>query len=640
VAKQDYQRVLPWYEAMESQLIAFSAKTGRELWRYDCGAWDYGAPNGVFVIDGLAWTMTKTDYGLVGLDPKTGEVRKQFSAEKALRTEHHHRCYGNKATANYVLTGRRGVEFLDIHSGENTLNHWTRGACRYGILPANGLLYVPPNPCICYQTAKVNGLLAFSGKQEMSLLGRSKTRLEKGPAYKQIENRKSKIENPQDWPTYRHDNNRSGTTTSSTPTELKTLWKVDIKGRLRVEGVPPSNRGLEARDTIRLSSVTVADGRVFVVSIDSHALYALDQATGKMIWTYTLPARADTPPTVYRGMALLGCADGCVYALRARDGELIWRFRAAPSNRRIVAFGQLESPWPVHGNVLVRDGVAFVTAGRSSFLDGGIYVFALDPTTGELLQKRTICSVDPQTGKGVYSDKLRYDMPPDHPGALSDVLVTDDTYIYMRHIKMDPTNISHNYEQEISEADKQLFYDRKTQVGKVYSPGPQVASGAGLLDDSLFSQTYWSYANTSHCSLLVRDNRFTYGVLAYPGRPSRHSRSSFDGINGKYRLFADDRGDDVKRVWNCEIPVRVMAMVAAADNLYAAGTPHVIDPNDPWAAYEGKKGARLRVVSKETGQTLADYDLESPPVWDGMAAANGCLYLATTSGSVLCLAGK
>ena len=619
VAKKDYQKVLPWYKAMESQLIAFSARTGRELWRYGCGAWDYDAPNGVFVIDDLVWTTTKTDYDLVGLDPKTGEIKKHFSAEQALKTEHHHRCYGNKATANYILTGRRGVEFLDVRSGENTLNHWTRGACRYGILPANGLLYVPPNPCICYQTAKVNGLLAFSGRQQMTPARLLNTRLEKGPAHGELRTPNSQLKTRYDWHTYRHDNNRTGAISSQMPANLKPAWKADIKGRL--------------------SSVTVAEGRVFVVSIDSHTLHALDRDSGRTTWTYTLPARADTPPTIYRGMALLGCADGCVYALSARNGELIWRFRAAPSDRRIVAFGQLESPWPVHGSVLVRDGVAFVTAGRSSFLDGGIYIFALDPMTGELLQERTICSVDPQTGKGIYSDKLRYDMPPNHPGALSDILVTDDSHIYMRHIKMDPANISRNYEQEISEADKKLFYDRKTQVGKVYSPGPQVASGAGLLDDSLFSQTYWSCANTSHCSLLVRDDRFTYGVLAYPGRPYRHSRSSFDGINGKYRLFADDRRDDVKRVWNCEIPVRVVAMVATADSLYAAGTPHVIDPHDPWAAYEGKKGGRLLVVSKETGQTLADYELESPSVWDGMAAANGRLYLATTGGSVLCLAG-
>ncbi|MHC4353976.1 MAG: outer membrane protein assembly factor BamB family protein, partial [Planctomycetota bacterium] len=648
VAKKGYQKVLPWYDAMESRLIAFSVKTGRELWRYDGGAWDYDAPNSVFVIDDLVWTMTKDDYGLVALEPATGKVRKHFSAEQAMKTEHHHRCYGNKATANYILTARRGVEFLDIHSGENTLNHWTRGACRYGILPANGLLYVPPNPCICYQTAKVNGLLAFAAQQEMTQRQQPPARLEYGPAYRQIENRKlvlseaegSKIENPQDWPTYRHDGKRSGMIDLAMPMNLKQAWKTEIESWPRVEGVPPSNRGLEARDTIGLSSVTVSGGRVFVVSIDSHTLHALDRETGAQAWSYTLSARSDTPPTIYRGIVLLGCADGYVYALRARDGELIWRFRAAPSERRIVAFGQLESPWPVHGSVLVRDGVAFATAGRSSFLDGGIHVYALDPVTGELLQERTICSADPKTGKAVYSDKLRYDMPPDHPGALSDILVSDDSHIYMRHIKMDPANIKRDYEIEISQADRKLFYARKTQVGKIYSPGPQVASSAGLLDDSWFNQTYWTYANTSHCRLLVRDDRFTFGVSAYPGKPSRHSRSRFDAVKGKYRLFADDRQNGANRLWSREVPIRVTAMVATKNALFAAGTPHESDPDDPWAAYEGRRGGRLRVVSKESGQTLADHELESPPVWDGMAATNGRLYLATRSGSVLCLSGS
>jgi len=616
VAKREYQKVLPWYEAMESQLIAFSARTGRELWRYDCGAWDYDAPNGVFVIDDLVWTMTRTDYDLVGLDPKTGEIRKHFSAEQALKTEHHHRCYGNKATANYILTGRRGVEFLDVRSGENTLNHWTRGACRYGILPANGLLYAPPNPCICYQTAKVNGMLAFAGTQQTRPAQVSKARLEKGPAYgTKLLNRQTDKDN---WPTYRHDGGRSGTIETALPTNLKKSWETSIGGGL--------------------SSVTISGGRVFVVSIDSHTLDALDQETGETVWSYTLPARADTPPTIYRGMALLGCTDGHVYALRARDGKLIWRFRAAPSDGRIIAFGQLESPWPVHGSVLVRDGVAFVAAGRSSFLDGGIYAYAIDPMTGELLQERRINSVDPKTGKGLYSDKLRYDMPPDHPGALSDILVSHGLHIYMRHIKMDPANISRNYGIEISQAEKTKFYAGKTQAGKVYSPGPQVASSAGLLDDSWFNQTYWTYENASHCRILVCDGRFTYGVSAYRGRPSRHSRSSFDAVKGKYRLFADDRQTGLKRAWTSEIPIRVTAMVATANTLFVAGTPHQYDPDDPWASYEGRRGGRLRAVSKETGQTLAEFKLDSPPVWDGMAATHGRLYISMENGSLRCMA--
>ena len=70
--------------------------------------------------------------------------------------------------------------------------------------------------------------------------------------------------------------------------------------------------------------------------------------------------------------------------MRATDGVLVWRFFAAPQDRRIGAFGQLESAWPVHGSVLVLDGTAYVAAGRSSQLDGGIDLYGMDAASGQL----------------------------------------------------------------------------------------------------------------------------------------------------------------------------------------------------------------------------------------------------------------
>ena len=84
-------------------------------------------------------------------------------------------------------------------------------------------------------------------------------------------------------------------------------------------------------------------------------------------------------------MVLFGSADGRVYCLRASDGQLIWRFLAAPSDQRIGSFDQIESTWPVHGSVLLCEGVAYFTAGRSTYLDGGIRVYGLNPVTGEIL---------------------------------------------------------------------------------------------------------------------------------------------------------------------------------------------------------------------------------------------------------------
>lgn len=59
---------------------------------------------------------------------------------------------------------------------------------------------------------------------------------------------------------------------------------------------------------------------------------------------------------------------------------------------------------------------------------------------------------------------------------------------------------------------------------------------------------------------------------------------------------------------------------------------------DPLAeALEARHGGRLLVVSAKDGQTAATYDLESPPVFDGMAAAGGRLYVSTKSGQVVCI---
>ena len=108
---------------------------------------------------------------------------------------------------------------------------------------------------------------------------------------------------------------------------------------------------------------------------------ALDTATGEMRWSFTAGARVDSPPTVHGGRGLFGSRDGRVYCLRAEDGALVWRFRAAPEERLVVARGQLESAWPLHGSVLVNDGTLIVAAGRSSYLDGGIHEIPLPPPT-------------------------------------------------------------------------------------------------------------------------------------------------------------------------------------------------------------------------------------------------------------------
>jgi hypothetical protein len=85
------------------------------------------------------------------------------------------------------------------------------------------------------------------------------------------------------------------------------------------------------------------------------------------------------------------------------------------------------------------------------------------------------------------------------------------------------------------------------------------------------------------------------------------------------------------------IPIRVRAMVKTSDKLFIAGPPDIVDKADPLAALEGRKGAVLRAYLTATGEQVFETELDSPPVFDGMIAAAGALYIALTDGSIVCL---
>ncbi len=61
---------------------------------------------------------------------------------------------------------------------------------------------------------------------------------------------------------------------------------------------------------------------------------------------------------------------------------------------------------------------------------------------------------------------------------------------------------------------------------------------------------------------------------------------------------------------------------------------------DALASLRVNNGVVLCVVSVVDGKKLAEYELDSQPVFDGMAVANSRLYLATKDGRILCFAGR
>jgi len=98
-------------------------------------------------------------------------------------------------------------------------------------------------------------------------------------------------------------------------------------------------------------------------------------------------------------------------------------------------------------------------------------------------------------------------------------------------------------------------------------------------------------------------------------------------------------GIKIPKRWSIRVPVRVTAMALAGDALVAGGTPDMIDPADPWAAYKGQRGGKLLVLSTGDGHIRTEYELDAPPVLDGVSVSGGRLFVSTIDGKILCYEG-
>jgi len=54
------------------------------------------------------------------------------------------------------------------------------------------------------------------------------------------------------------------------------------------------------------------------------------------------------------------------------------------------------------------------------------------------------------------------------------------------------------------------------------------------------------------------------------------------------------------------------------------------------ASFKGDKGVMIRVVDKKDGRIISERKLDAMPVFDGMSAAHGKVFLSLKSGQVQC----
>ncbi len=332
------------------RLVAVSAGRGEVLWTHP-----YSNYQLILQGDNLYGISGQIDNEVSRkFDPLTGKVLAELKTNRRA-------CTRPTASCDAIFfRADEGSVRLDLQKDESQLVSPMRPNCHDGVTVANGLLYWWPSVCDCNLTLYGITCLGPAGDFDFGQSASEEARLETaadGPSGTGLP------VDAADWPTFRA--NRSATVTTSVPlrADAKRLW----------EYVP--------RRACTPTAPTAAGGLTFVSGSDG-VIRALDVRNGTEAWIAFTGGDVRMPPTIANGRALAGSGDGWVYAWDAGTGKRLWRFRAAPVERRIPVYGTLQSTWPAASGVLVDRGVAYVAAGLANY--DGTHVYALDAATGKI----------------------------------------------------------------------------------------------------------------------------------------------------------------------------------------------------------------------------------------------------------------
>ncbi len=153
-----------------------------------------------------------------------------------------------------------------------------------------------------------------------------------------------------DWYTYMANNDHTGFSQSPAPVDNAVLWTAPVTG-----------------DTHEFCSPVIAGGIVYFVSDQQSMAFALDAATGAILWQYDVKNNVDDAVTVYEGNVYI--AADSAWCLDALTGERIWAFKPSPG-------------YKMNGTPALGDGVAYFTHVPNS---SSVQVYALNAFTGEVI---------------------------------------------------------------------------------------------------------------------------------------------------------------------------------------------------------------------------------------------------------------
>ena len=547
--------------AQTKKLEVYSGKNGSLLWSRELGyipRFGNLEQSGHYMTREGVWVRTgRYDWEIVS--PQSGKLVRKF----AMGMNYKNGCQGAIMSGEHIVASRAAT-FFDIKSRRKRSITFARGGCGVGFIPANSLHYTTPHACACFKKA-IRGLMAVRGGH--STPGSDyKTDLVKGTA-------SGRIARDQDapWPTFCASAARDSFSRTDLPAKMRQVWKKQVT---QVDDRFVS-REWALRGDGPVTQPVMDRKHVYVSLINRHQLVALDAASGGTRWSYTAEGRITAPPTLYKGLCLFGDQAGFVHCVNAADGSLRWRLRAARSEELIMAYGQLESPWPVQGGVLVDKNVAVFLCGRADGADGGVTTFGVDPLTGKEIWRRPI------VGKIGVADSL----------SLGDKGVSAMGVVF-------------------NAAD-----GRETGDGGLQ--GAVLPNHIGLQDGSWTNMMLARRKGISTRSF-TSGNIKVQGYLVAVGNEGGRALAVYVDTRGSLAAMGTS---EWKRDFR-KLGFQPASLVLAKDKVITAGV----------------KGAAGQVVvlSARDGSELWSGALPAPPIHQGLAAGNGRLYVSCADGTLHC----
>lgn len=583
-------------------------KDGTLLWTIEfCLPTHHGAAT-MFCIDDTVWVRPGKLGGGFGTDEfwracdlQTGKILREIPTIQSM-----HRCFEPRATERFILG--TGIDYLDHTTDETYAFHGARGDCGLGTIPANGMLYQFPNMCMCMgQVDGVSGISSHSLSDPAESALKLSDLLEKGPAYGTIANNEDG--SLKSWPSLRGNNARLGSNQAKLPDALEVLW--------------------EQSNPVQPSSPVAANGAVYVALRDSYAVSAFAASDGQLKWTFIADGPIDSPPTLAGNAVVFGGEDGWIYVVRAADGKLAWRFRAAPEERVILTDEHPASAWPLHGSLLVEDGVIHAAAGHHNELDGGLFTYALELETGNIVW-----------GKRLIRGGVTQNIELSEIGDTGNTILSSDgetLYMELLHLDLETGVIEKSY------PNGKIFFCGGWPEQVIWG-GPQ----GYLLDLSLPSYTSghsssdWIWGKV-RANMVAVNGDVGYGIITLHGKEVRHRKTEPLFKDGPAIVFCAkqveaDKGwseyiPQESLIWKCALPEGSIARTV----IKTAGQVIVAFQT---VEEDGAAAGVILQLDPATGEETGRLALSAAPRWDGLAAAGNRLYLITEENALVCLGAR